>query len=167
MVADRESLCIIQSGEYAMLAKNYYVALGVSRDESSTGIRSAYHEIARRMHPDIAGPGDKSRFQEINEAYGVLSDPDRRRALDRDFGGGLYEKSERCARESLALRRLLEDQSLAARALNKLGEVQQASGRARLAIKSFEEVADKGVHARVLPQPAASHIKESRYSRTG
>src|ERR1017187_7854639 len=86
MVADRESLCIIQSGEYAMLAKNYYVALGVSRDESPTVIRSAYHEIARRMHPDIAGPGDKSRFQEINEAYGVLSDPDRRRTHDREFG---------------------------------------------------------------------------------
>jgi DnaJ-class molecular chaperone len=67
-----------------MPAKNYYVVLGVSRDESSAGIRSAYHEFARRMHPDIAGPADTSRFQEINESYEVLSDPDRRRAHDRD-----------------------------------------------------------------------------------
>ena len=69
-----------------MPAKNHYVVLGVSRDTSSAGIRSAYHELARRMHPDTAGPGDKSRFQEINESYEVLSDPDRRRAHDRDCG---------------------------------------------------------------------------------
>jgi len=69
-----------------MPTKNYYVVLGVSRDESSAGIRSAYHELARRMHPDTAGPADTSRFQEINESYEVLSDPDRRRAHDRDFG---------------------------------------------------------------------------------
>ena len=68
-----------------MPAKNYYVVLGVSRDESSAGIRSTFHELARRMHPDTAGPADTSRFQEINESYEVLSDPDRRRAHDRDF----------------------------------------------------------------------------------
>lgn len=69
-----------------MPAKNYYVVLGVSRDESPEGIRTAYHKLARRMHPDIAGPADTCRFQEINEAYEVLSDPDRRRAHDREFG---------------------------------------------------------------------------------
>jgi molecular chaperone DnaJ len=68
-----------------MPAKNYYVVLGVSRDESAAGIRSAFHELARRMHPDTAGPADTSRFQEVNESYEVLSDPDRRRAHDRDF----------------------------------------------------------------------------------
>jgi molecular chaperone DnaJ len=83
MVADRESF-VIESGEHAMPAKNYYVVLGVSRDESSAGIRSAYHELAWRMHPDIGGPADTSRFQEINESYEVLSNPDRRRAHDRD-----------------------------------------------------------------------------------
>ena len=69
-----------------MPAKNYYVVLGVSRDESPTGIRTAYHELARRMHPDTAGLAGTSRFQEINEAYEVLSDPGRRRAHERDFG---------------------------------------------------------------------------------
>jgi DnaJ-class molecular chaperone len=67
-----------------MPAKNYYVVLGVSRDETSAGIRSAYHELARHMHPDTAGPVDTFRFQEINESYEVLSDPDRRRAHDRE-----------------------------------------------------------------------------------
>jgi DnaJ-class molecular chaperone len=69
-----------------MPAKNHYVVLGVSRDTSSAGIRSACHELARRMHPDIAGPVEASRFQEINESYEVLSDPYRRRAHDLDFG---------------------------------------------------------------------------------
>ena len=69
-----------------MPAKNYYVVLGVSSDESPEGIRTAYRKLARRMHPDIAGPADTARFQEINEAYEVLSDPDRRRANDREFG---------------------------------------------------------------------------------
>src|SRR5512140_2432914 len=65
-----------------MPAKNYYVVLGVSHDESPAGIRTAYHEIARRTHPDVAGPVG----QKINEAYGVLLDPDLRRAHDRGFG---------------------------------------------------------------------------------
>jgi molecular chaperone DnaJ len=69
-----------------MPTKHYYVVLGVSRDESSAGIRSAYHDLARRMHKDIAGPADTSRLEEINESYEVLPDPDRRRAHDRNFG---------------------------------------------------------------------------------
>jgi DnaJ-class molecular chaperone len=69
-----------------MPTKDYYVVLGVSRDESSVGIRSAYHELARRMHLDPAGPPNTSRFQEVNESYEVLSDPGRRRAHDLDFG---------------------------------------------------------------------------------
>jgi DnaJ-class molecular chaperone len=68
-----------------MSAKDYYVVLGVSRGESPAGIRAAYHEFARRMHPDITGPAGTSRFQEINDAYEILSDPARRRAHDREF----------------------------------------------------------------------------------
>jgi DnaJ-class molecular chaperone len=69
-----------------MPAKNYYVVLGVSCGESSAGIRAAYHELARRMHPDITGPTGTTRFQEINDAYEILSDPQRRREHDREFG---------------------------------------------------------------------------------
>jgi DnaJ-class molecular chaperone len=69
-----------------MPAKNYCVVFGVSRDESPAGIRNAYHELARHMHPDITGPAGRSRFQKINEAYEVLSSPARRRAHDREFG---------------------------------------------------------------------------------
>jgi len=69
-----------------MAAKNYYVILGISQDETPAGIRHAYHELARRMHPDVAGPVGTSRFQEINEAYEALSDLARRRAHDRESG---------------------------------------------------------------------------------
>ena len=67
-----------------MSVKNYYVVLGVSRNESPTGICTAYHELARRMHSGITGSAGTSRFQEINEAYEVLSDPARRGAHDRE-----------------------------------------------------------------------------------
>jgi DnaJ-class molecular chaperone len=63
--------------------KNYYVVLGVSRDEKPAGIRSAYRKLAKEMHPDLAGESGTKQFQEIAEAYSVLSDPARRRAHDR------------------------------------------------------------------------------------
>jgi molecular chaperone DnaJ len=68
-----------------MPAKNYYVALGVFRGETPAGIRAAYHKLAETMHPDLAGPAGAASFEEISEAYDVLSDPDRRRAHDREF----------------------------------------------------------------------------------
>ena len=67
-----------------MPAKNYYVVLGVSRGESAAGIHAAYRELARRLHPDIGGPSGANRFQEINEACEVLSDPAGRSAHDRE-----------------------------------------------------------------------------------
>jgi DnaJ-class molecular chaperone len=66
-----------------MPLKNYYVVLGVSRDEKPAGIRSAYRRLAKVLHPDLAGESGTRRFQEIVEAYAVLSDPARRRAHDR------------------------------------------------------------------------------------
>jgi molecular chaperone DnaJ len=67
----------------AMLQKSYYLVLGVSHTESSSGIRRAFKELARRYHPDRAGPRCVSFYQEIVEAYHVLSDPERRRQYDR------------------------------------------------------------------------------------
>lgn len=77
--------------------KDYYATLGVSKTASADDIKKAYRQLARKYHPDV-NPGDKaseSRFKAINEAYEVLSDPDKRRTYDgsgfnwRDaFGGG-------------------------------------------------------------------------------
>ena len=76
-----------------MDGRTYYIVLGVPRTESAGGIRSAYRDLARKMHPDVAGQQATRAFQEITEAYDVLSDPRRRRAyndeLRRAEGGGI------------------------------------------------------------------------------
>ncbi len=70
-----------------MAGKNYYDILGVKRDASEKEIKQAYRRLARKHHPDV-NPGDKSaetKFKEINEAYEVLSDKEKRQKYDR-FG---------------------------------------------------------------------------------
>ncbi|HEY6367644.1 MAG TPA: DnaJ domain-containing protein [Candidatus Binatia bacterium] len=71
-----------------MLRKNYYLTLGVSRNESAHGIREAFRELAQRYHPDRLGPARLHFFQEILEAYHVLADPVRRSEYDRALNRG-------------------------------------------------------------------------------
>lgn len=63
--------------------KDYYKILGVSRDASSGEIKKAYYKLAHKYHPDKGGDGEK--FKEINEAYQILSDKEKRNQYDR-FG---------------------------------------------------------------------------------
>jgi curved DNA-binding protein len=65
--------------------RNYYQILGVPKDASADEIKKAYRRLARQLHPDV-NPGDKSaedRFKDINEAYDILSDLDKRAQYDR------------------------------------------------------------------------------------
>lgn len=62
--------------------KDHYAVLGVPRDESPQGIRSAFHDLALRHHPDRAGPEGTAAFRDVAEAYRVLSDPALRREHD-------------------------------------------------------------------------------------
>jgi DnaJ-class molecular chaperone len=65
--------------------KDYYEILGVKRDASEKDLRSAYRKLARKYHPDV-NPGDKAAeetFKEINGAYEVLSDAEKRKKYDR------------------------------------------------------------------------------------
>ena len=69
-----------------MSKRDYYEILGVSRDASPDDLKSAFRNLARQYHPDVNKAQDaEERFKEINEAYGVLSEPEKRAAYDR-FG---------------------------------------------------------------------------------
>ncbi len=64
--------------------KDYYEILGVDRDASDADIRKAFHTRARAMHPDVCKePDAEEKFKEINEAYAVLSDSEKRAYYDR------------------------------------------------------------------------------------
>src|SRR5438046_5968231 len=63
--------------------KDYYRILGVDRNADDKTIKSAYRRLARKHHPDVAKTKDATeKFKEINEAYEVLSDPEKRRRYD-------------------------------------------------------------------------------------
>ncbi len=70
--------------------RDYYEILGVPRNADPEAIRGAYRALAKRYHPDVnKEAGAEERFKEVNEAYGVLSDEQRRAAYDQYGHDGL------------------------------------------------------------------------------
>lgn len=64
--------------------KDYYAVLGVARDASAEDIKKAFRKLARKYHPDVSKEKDAElRMKEVNEAYAVLSDPEKRAAYDQ------------------------------------------------------------------------------------
>lgn len=87
---------------------NYYAIMGVSRKAGAEELKLAYRRLALSLHPD-RNPGNclaESRFKLVNEAYGILSDPNRRAEYDRERGGGFAAGGARDqrARETRAAR---------------------------------------------------------------
>jgi molecular chaperone DnaJ len=69
-----------------MNKKDYYEVLGVAKDASADQVKKAYRKLAQQYHPDKGGgPEAEKKFKEINEAYQILSDPEKRKAYDQ-FG---------------------------------------------------------------------------------
>lgn len=95
-----------------MKYKDYYQILGINRDDDQASVKKSYRKLARKYHPDVSKLADaEEKFKEVNEAYEVLKDPEKRAAYDRfgndwqagqdfsrstesgqqfDFGGGGY-----------------------------------------------------------------------------
>jgi DnaJ-class molecular chaperone len=73
------------------MAEDYYATLGVSRGASADDIKKAYRNLARKHHPDLnpSDPKAKERFQQVQTAFDVLSDPKKRELYDRY--GSAYE----------------------------------------------------------------------------
>ena len=72
--------------------RNYYEVLGVDRGADDATLKKAYRKLAKKYHPDM-NPGDKEaeqKFKEATEAYGILSDPEKRKTYDQ-FGHAAFE----------------------------------------------------------------------------
>ena len=85
-----------------MANKDYYKTLGVKREATEQDIKQAYRRLARKHHPDV-NPGDKgaeAKFKEINEAYEVLSDKEKRQKYDTY--GDQWQHADQFARSGRA-----------------------------------------------------------------
>lgn len=72
--------------------RDYYEVLGIQKGADASAIKKAYRKMAKKYHPD-ANPGDKEaeeKFKEVNEAYEVLSDDQKRAAYDQ-YGHSAFE----------------------------------------------------------------------------
>jgi curved DNA-binding protein len=83
--------------------KDYYATLGVAKTATAREIKQAYRKLARKFHPDV-NPGDKkaeARFKDINEAYEVLGDSDKRKKYD-ELGANwrMYEQAQQAGGQS-------------------------------------------------------------------
>ena len=78
-----------------MTKRDYYEVLGVSRTASQDDIKRAFKQLARKHHPDV-NPGDKAaeeKFKEINEAFQVLNDPEKKSQYDQ-FGHAAFKPED-------------------------------------------------------------------------
>src|ERR1700728_2964306 len=76
-----------------MAKQDYYATLGVAREANAEDLKKAYRKLAMQHHPDRT-PGDKqaeAKFKEVNEAYDILKDDQKRAAYDR-FGHAAFEQ---------------------------------------------------------------------------
>lgn len=111
------------------MPKNYYIILGISTDSSQQEIKSAYRRLAKAFHPDIYKE-KHSPFPVIQEAYAVLSDPQRRQDYDRQLQPRTTGRRQRMAEPLSATER---DDVEFERLFADTGHRQHTAGRNRAA----------------------------------
>ena len=73
--------------------RDYYEVLGVSKNASADEIKRAYRKMAKKYHPDVnKEPGAEEKFKEVQEAYDVLSDDNKKAAYDR-YGHAAFDQA--------------------------------------------------------------------------
>ena len=72
--------------------RDYYDILGIKRDASAETIKKAFRKLAKKYHPDsnAGNPQAEQMFKDVNEAYSILSDPEKRKLYDR-FGHAAFD----------------------------------------------------------------------------
>lgn len=84
-----------------MFPQSYYAVLRVPEDADPAAIRHAYRTLVRRFHPDAGVGSSAQKFREVTEAYGVLSDPQRRQDHDIDLARSRAHSHSRVRPEPL------------------------------------------------------------------
>jgi curved DNA-binding protein CbpA len=74
---------------------DYYAILNLSPAADIEEIKQAFRRLARQFHPDVAGEGSRERFQQIHQAYQVLSDPEQRRRYDAQRQSAQRQSAQR------------------------------------------------------------------------
>jgi curved DNA-binding protein CbpA len=120
-------------------AQDYYQILGVARDATRDDIEKAYFDLARRLHPDVAGGGDEAtaRFMLINEAYQTLGSPVSRREYDLTL------------KDMPSARGALKEQAQAAPAVRtaeepRAGAAQRLDDRVKRLIRQADRLCEQG-----------------------
>src|SRR5260221_10989298 len=91
---------------------NYYAILGVPIDADADTIKRTYRQLARRFHPDLAGPDGAVQMKRINRAYDVLSDAEKRLNYDTIIGGAIDLRKGGLVRPRPVMRKFSSDEDL-------------------------------------------------------
>lgn len=73
---------------------DYYQILMVNRNADSEEIKRAHRKLSRKYHPDNAGEQSRKQFEQVQEAYAVLGDEEKRAAYDQSLNGNMQDGSE-------------------------------------------------------------------------